>query len=214
MSANSELGRVRVTVGFQSPSLGSLNVVLDADAPGGESRGRSEAVVMMGHEARAVARLLHEAAAMVRGHLELQAPGALDEEQGAPADVVGQAPGEDDGALGDDAIRLVAQDRGETVTFQHWIVEVYTSEASREACRSTLRLLDEHGVAYTEIDLAKASIFQTMAPMSQGITAQPAVLLRDSNSNRVVHAWGGFRPDLIIQHFGRARGQRGPKGAA
>lgn len=87
-----------------------------------------------------------------------------------------------------------------------WTVEVYTSSESEEACQSTKRLLKQLGVAYTEIDLARANVLQMMKPVSLGITLRPAVLLRDLESNAVKFAWGGHRPDLIMEHFAsRAR---------
>lgn len=219
MSANSEqeLERVRVTVGFQSPSLGSLETVLDVDAPGGEPRGRSEAVALMGHEARAVARLLHEAAAMVRGHLELQAPGALDEEPGAPTGALDEAPSED-GALGDDAIQLVSAATGRPAPApselsRHRLVEVYTSRDEAGACNATKRLLDRLGVGYVETDI-DTNPSAWVHPLSYACTSLPAVLVYDSTATRAEHVWGGHRPDLIHTHLAPMGDLQDPKGAA
>lgn len=216
MSAMDEL--VRATVTVQSPTMGSVSVVLEATAPVGEPVGRSEAVVMLRQEARTAVGLLERAAAMARDHITSHAPGALDEEQGSPTDVIAEDPSEEGGALGDDAIQLVSAATGGPAPAlsdlsRHRLVEVYTSREEAGACKATKRLLDRLGVGYVETDIdtnPSAWVF----PLSYACTSLPAVLVYDSTTSRAEHVWGGHRPDLIHAHLAPMGDQQGPKGAA
>ena len=215
MSAMDEL--VRATVTVQSPTMGSVSVVLEATAPVGEPVGRSEAVVMLRQEARTAVGLLERAAAMARDHITSHAPGALDEEQGSPTDVIDETPSED-GALGDDALQLVSTATGGPAPAlsdlsRHRLVEVYTSREEAGACKTTKRLLDRLGVGYVETDIDTNSSAWVL-PLFYACTSLPAVLVYDSTTSRAEHVWGGHRPDLIHAHLAPMGDQQGPKGAA
>ena len=215
MSAMDEL--VRATVTVQSPTMGSVSVVLEATAPVGEPVGRSEAVVMLRQEARTAVGLLERAAAMARDHITSHAPGALDEEQGSPTGVIDETPSED-GALGDDAIQLVSAATGGTapalpMLSRHRLVEVYTSREEAGACNATKRLLDRLGVGYVEFDLEVVPSAWVL-PAAHGAARMPAVVVYGRDQGRVEVAWGGHRPDLIHEHLAPMGDQQGPKGAA
>ena len=180
MSAMDEL--VRATVTVQSPTMGSVSVVLEATAPVGEPVGRSEAVVMLRQEARTAVGLLERAAATARDHITSHAPGALDEEQGSPTDVIAEDPSEEGGTLGDDAIQLVSTATGGPapalpMLSRHRLVEVYTSREEAGACKATKRLLDRLGVGYVEMRKGSRCL---ICPISCANTAATASSLGNS----------------------------------
>lgn len=82
------------------------------------------------------------------------------------------------------------------------VVEVYVKDFCVQ-CRATLLRLKQLGVAFVELDAAA----HVELLMAYGVTCAPGVLVRQVGTDRVLAAWGGFRPDRITEHITTIEGE-------